>query len=231
MFYNPSLQSSIPVHRFLLMGIFLKMMSVPAFETQRKIKEIIIKGVLGNEIKTEKFADKINIDVIVEGVKDVIIQNDEGTLDPSKPFTPFGTQPKVGSSFIVGSKEIFQKKLTQLSLVVDWDDVPDSLADQLDEALHEYERTLSYLDVKRKFHTVKTFVLSKGKWTLLDLQKGIFIEDNLYNVIFDWTRPQSKYANKISQVDIEHAVINITPGGIYPTEKNYDKCKEKRYTK
>ncbi len=167
--------------------------------------------------------NKINIDVFVEGAKDVIIQNDEGTLDPSKPFTPFGTQPKVGSSFIVGSKEIFQKKLTQLGLVIDWDDVPDSLADQLDEALHEYERTLSYLDVKRKFHTVKTFVLSKGKWQLLDLQKGIFIEDNLYNVIFNWTRPQSKYANKISQADIEHAVINITPGGIQPTEKNYDK--------
>jgi hypothetical protein len=167
--------------------------------------------------------NKINIDVFVEGVKDVIIQNDEGTLDPSKPFTPFGTQPKVGSSFIVGSKEIFQKKLTQLSLVIDWDDVPDSLADQLDEALHEYEQTLSYLDVKRKFHTVKTFALSKGKWNMLDLQKGIFIEDNLYNVIFDWTRPQSKYANKISQVDIEHAVINISPGGIYPTERNYDK--------
>ena len=167
--------------------------------------------------------NKINIDVFVEGVKDVIIQNDEGTLDPSKPFTPFGTQPKVGSSFIVGSKEIFQKKLTQLGLIIDWDDVPESLADQLDEALHEYEGTLSYLDVKRKFHTVKTFVLNKGKWQLLDLQKGIFIEDNLYNIIFDWTRPQSKYANKISQADIEHAVINITPGGIQPTERNYDK--------
>jgi hypothetical protein len=165
----------------------------------------------------------ISIGVTVEGAKDVIIQNDEGILDPSKPFKPFGNQPKVGSSFIMGSKEIFQKNLTQLSLVIDWDEVPDSLSDQLDEALHEYERTLSFIDVKRKFHTVKSAVLSKGQWVELDKQKGMFIEDNLYDVIFDWTRPDYKYARKLSPSDIEHAVINISAGAIKPNAKSYDK--------
>ncbi len=167
--------------------------------------------------------NSISIDVFVTGVKDLVVQNDEGALDPAKPFTPFGTKPKVGSSFIVGSKEIFQKKLTQLSLVIDWDDVPDSLADQLDEALHEYERTLNYINVKQKFHTVKTSVLSKGEWQAVDVQKGMFIEDNLYNEIFDWTRPQYKYAGKLAANDLEHAVISVTTSSIQPTEKSYDK--------
>jgi hypothetical protein len=167
--------------------------------------------------------NNIFIEVSVEGAKDLVVQNDEGALDPSKPFKPFGNQPKVGSSFIMGSKEIFQKNLTQLSLVIDWDEVPDSLSDQLDEALHEYERTLNYIDVKRKFHTVKTAVLSKGKWMELDKQKGMFIEDNLYNVIFNWTRPDYKYAGKLSSADIEHAEINITTSNIQPNAKSYDK--------
>ena len=167
--------------------------------------------------------NSIGIEEKVDGAKDLVIQNDEGALDPAKPFKPFGAQPKVGSSFIVGSKEIFQKDLTRLSLVVDWDEVPDSLVDQLDEALHEYERTLSYIDVKQKFHTVKTFALNKGKWDLLDSQKGIFIEDNLYAVVLNWSRPDYKYAGKLTSSDVENSVINITPNNINPNARNYDK--------
>jgi len=166
---------------------------------------------------------KVNIEVAVTGLKDVILSNDAGGLDASKPFLPFGAQPRVGSAFIMGSKEIFQKKLTRLSIVIDWDEVPVSFVDGLDEALHEYERTLSYVDVKRKFHTVKTSVLDKGVWNLLDGQKGIFIEDNLYNIIYNWTRPDSKYAAKLTAADVENAVVNITPKNIIPTPNNYDK--------
>ena len=167
--------------------------------------------------------NSVGIEVKVDGAKDLVIQNDEGALDPAKPFKPFGAQPKVGSSFIVGSKEIFQKDLTRLSLVVDWDEVPDSLVDQLDEALHEYEKTLSYLDVKRKFHTVKTFALNKGNWELLDNQKGIFIEDNLYDVIKDWSRPDYKYAGKLTASDVENSVINISSNNINANTRNFDK--------
>ncbi len=166
---------------------------------------------------------KIGLEVSVEGAKDLIVQNDEGALDPAKPFKPFGSQPKVGSSFIIGSKEIFQKKLTHLNLVIDWDDVPDSLVDQMDEALHEYERTLNYIDMKRKFHTVKTSVLQKGQWRNLDVRKGMFIEDTLYKDIYDWTRPEVKYAGKLSATDVEHNVIAVSTVNIHPGEKTYDK--------
>jgi hypothetical protein len=165
----------------------------------------------------------LSLETKVEGLKDVLLQNDEGGLDPAKPFTPFGTQPRVGSSFIIGSNEIMQKQLRFLQLVIDWDKVPDALADQLDEALHEYEKTLNYIDMKRKFHTVKVSVLDKGQWKLVDLKRGMFIEDVLYRDIYDWTRPLQKYASKLSPSDLEHAVINISATTLKPIEKTYEK--------
>ena len=165
----------------------------------------------------------ITLETKVEGLKDVLLQNDEGSLDPSKPFTPFGTQPRVGSSFIIGSNELLQKKLKFLQLVIDWDKVPDTLASQLDEALHEYERTLNYIDMKRKFHTVKVSALEKGQWKLVDLKRGMFIEDTLYQNIYDWTRPVQKYASKLSASDLEHSVINISATSLKPIENTYEK--------
>jgi hypothetical protein len=165
----------------------------------------------------------LSLETKVEGLKDVLLQNDEGGLDPAKPFTPFGTQPRVGSSFIIGSNEIMQKQLKFLQLVVDWDKVPDALVDQLDEALHEYEKTLNYIDMKRKFHTVKVSVLENGRWKTVDDKRGMFIEDVLYQNIYDWTRPLHKYATKLSPSDLEHAVINVSATSLKPIERTYEK--------
>lgn len=164
---------------------------------------------------------KIGIEVSADGMRDLAVQNNEGALDASKPFHPFGAQPRVGSALIIGNKEVFQKKLSRLSVVVDWDEVPDSLVSQLDEALKEYERTLGYMDMKQKFHTVSISSLNKGKWIVLDAQKGIFIEDNLYDEIYNWSRPERKYARKLTATDIEHAVINISTPNIQPAEAGY----------
>jgi hypothetical protein len=165
----------------------------------------------------------ISLETKVEGLKDVLLQNDEGSVDPAKPFTPFGSQPGVGSSFIIGNNELVQKQLKFLQLVIDWDKVPDALADQLDEALHEYEKSLNYVDVKRKFHTVKISVLEKGQWKTVDLKRGMFIEDVLYRDVYDWTRPLQKYASKLSSSDLEHAVINISAANLKPIERTYEK--------
>ena len=59
----------------------------------------------------------ITIEAEVTGVKDLMLSNDKGAIDPSKPFKPFGEFPDNGSSFYIGSKEIFQKELAELSFV------------------------------------------------------------------------------------------------------------------
>jgi hypothetical protein len=58
---------------------------------------------------------KVDISVNVSGVKDLILSSDVGTIDASKPFKPFGDFPPANAGFIIGSKEIFQKKISELT--------------------------------------------------------------------------------------------------------------------
>ena len=58
------------------------------------------------------------------GIKTVILENDSGLLDPAKPFQPFGQNPKQGSRFLIGSPEIFSKSLTEISVKMEWSDLP-----------------------------------------------------------------------------------------------------------
>lgn len=57
-------------------------------------------------------------------IKNLSLQNDDGKIDPSKPFKPFGEFPDSGSSLIIGSKEVFQKPLTKLTIHTDWQQAP-----------------------------------------------------------------------------------------------------------
>ncbi|MFK8185244.1 MAG: hypothetical protein AB8B99_17870 [Phormidesmis sp.] len=58
----------------------------------------------------------IAISVAVEGARNLLLQNDLTVLDATKPFAPFGPQPKVGSRFYLGSSEILSKALTDLKI-------------------------------------------------------------------------------------------------------------------
>lgn len=66
------------------------------------------------------------IDITVTGARDLVIENDQGRLDPSKPFYPFGPVPQIGSGLYVGSNEIFQKEWQKVDLNITWKEkVPD----------------------------------------------------------------------------------------------------------
>ncbi|MES2922824.1 MAG: baseplate J/gp47 family protein [Verrucomicrobiota bacterium] len=70
----------------------------------------------------------ISIRVAVEGMKDVKLENDHGRLDPSKPFLPFGPQPRAGSSFYIGAEEALAKRVNAAVLNIEWAGVPANLA-------------------------------------------------------------------------------------------------------
>ncbi len=59
--------------------------------------------------------EKVTLNTDVKGVTNFIVQNQNGLLDATKPFQPFGAQPKAGDTFYVGSDEAFRKKLTSLT--------------------------------------------------------------------------------------------------------------------
>jgi hypothetical protein len=62
----------------------------------------------------------ITVAVDVKGVKDIVLQNDDGKIDAAKPFKLFGEFPEQNASLIIGSKEIFQKNLDSLTIHFTW---------------------------------------------------------------------------------------------------------------
>ena len=75
---------------------------------------------------------KITINTRVEGLSNLVLQNDNGVVDPSKPFFSFGVRPQIGSRFYIGSQEAFSKKLTALNLDLEWTGLP------LNQSFHDY---------------------------------------------------------------------------------------------
>lgn len=68
--------------------------------------------------------ERLTIDVDVKGLKNLIVHNDLGPVDTSLPFQPLGSHPRIGTSFVVGSPEFSFKKLSSLSLDIDWYQLP-----------------------------------------------------------------------------------------------------------
>lgn len=85
---------------------------------------------------------KIAITCDVTDLKEFSIQNDISTLDASKPFEIFGNKPVIGSSFIIGSKEIFSKNQQQSitpKISIEWNDFT-----KLNDAVDSQTHTVNY---------------------------------------------------------------------------------------
>lgn len=67
---------------------------------------------------------EVQVNVQVNGVRQLNVFNEAGQLDISKPFQPFGYAPYAGSACIIGNNEIFMKPNVQVSLNIAWDKVP-----------------------------------------------------------------------------------------------------------
>ena len=67
---------------------------------------------------------KISIDVQVQEMQELILENDLGRLDASKPFLPFGPQPVKGSKLYIGCQEALNKPWTKISIDLGWKDTP-----------------------------------------------------------------------------------------------------------
>jgi hypothetical protein len=88
-----------------------------------------------------------------DGVKDLILENDETVLDSRKPFFPFTAIPKPGSSFYIGCKDLFYKNTKNFSINIEWV-LPDNFRSYYKRYLPPYDSnkfiaTLSLLVGKR----------------------------------------------------------------------------------
>jgi hypothetical protein len=86
------------------------------------------------------------------GVRELVLENDESVLDNKKPFFPFKSVPKVGSSFFIGCKDFFYKDIKDIYINMEWV-LPDNFRNY-------YQRYLSPYDIN-KF--MASFSILKGK--------------------------------------------------------------------
>jgi hypothetical protein len=94
------------------------------FGFELPILKIYLEQDIANSIPYFKLCDKQISSVVVRvsasDIKDLVLSNDSGSIDASKPFKPFGDFPGIGAGLYIGSKEIFQKQLKEITLNTGW---------------------------------------------------------------------------------------------------------------
>ncbi len=123
----------------------------------------------------------LKIETIVQGVNTLTLENDFGKLDPTKPFMPFGSAPKLNANFYIGSPEAFTKKLKSFNLKMRWQNLPSGFAGHY----NQYKNPLK--NIENKDFKGKLQILSRNNWnktfdfdwfnqSLSNPEKNVFID-------------------------------------------------------
>ncbi len=100
----------------------------------------------------------LDIEVDVKGVTELIAYNQQGRLDPSKSFSPFGPQAVKQSHLIFSSEEIAHKNILDCSLNIDWSELPTDF-----DGFAGYYRHYDEKYTNNSFQ-VSVSILSGGQW-------------------------------------------------------------------
>jgi hypothetical protein len=145
------------------------------FNTKLPVAKFLINDAKAKESVWDFAFKKIDLTVDVTGMKDLAIQNDTGSLSASKPFDLFGSAPHVGSSLIIGSKEIFMKTLQPVGNVsvrmnITWDN---------------YTELIDKISVDNNY-TVDVYHLEDAAWKLTHQNKKLFVGNGLGSLVPDF---------------------------------------------
>lgn len=102
-----------------------------SYNTKTPIVQILLKtnnANLGYNNFKNVTLETAKISVEVSKITSLKLESDNGAIDPKKAFLPFGSQPTKGSRFLVGYAEALAKKLSEVSLTVQWKDAPENFA-------------------------------------------------------------------------------------------------------
>lgn len=101
----------------------------------------------------------VEITVDVQGIKNLALQNDIAKLDPAKPFQPFTSRPAIGSRFFIGNREVFSKKLDELRVNIEWQDLPEAFS-------RHYDNYFGFNPKNQSFQA-EISILEGKQWKLL----------------------------------------------------------------
>ncbi|MDY6855088.1 MAG: baseplate J/gp47 family protein [Thermodesulfobacteriota bacterium] len=175
----------------------------------------------------------IKIDVDCEGVRNLILQNDQTVFALDKAFHPFGPRPSIGSNFYIGSEEVFSKKLNTLSLIIEWLDLPPS--GDFEKHYCVYNSILNQ-DIKNDSFKVKVSYLKNKIWNPLFDNNGqnLFAQPSAGFQFFyfpiSWVYGYSSIweagnTNISLSKDVSHTELLLDEAHIGENDATYLRCK------
>lgn len=138
------------------------------------------------DLESPPLLKEVTFNTQVTGIKTFTLSNDNGSLNPSKPFQLFGPIVNLNAAFYIGQPEIFSKDLDNFTLELDWDALP-----------ADFE---TYYDVYNQYLQNK-LVPIKAKASLTGGQKL------LSGVTFGVYHPKPKSEEKESDSSAKDAVV------------------------
>ena len=161
---------------------------------------------------------EIEIDVDVKGIKDVVVHNNLGQLDPNSPFNPFGPLPIIGSYLIVGNQEAAGKKLTRFEVEVEWAGLPIEKG-----GFKDYYRAYEN-DCSNDVFEAGLTVLNGGKW-----QPGVEIDQPRIKLFESGADGIAKSRRLSCQGVVK--LFRPLERGLAPAEFGYDALKKEGFFK
>ncbi len=131
------------------------------FQTELPIIRLMLNSeayIYPYSLLKELVLSQIIIDTHVKEVKNIQLFSDIGVLDATNPFYPFGSVPNVGSYLVIGANEIFQKSLNDLSINIEWFNLPRE-ASGFVGYYEDYKA-----DIDNTSFEVKLSILEGGRW-------------------------------------------------------------------
>ena len=100
--------------------------------------------------------EKINVKVEVDRLRMLKVYDDQGAVYDSRNVYPYGVQPQRGSLSYIGASELFKKDLTEATVNVEWDKIPETVED-FEEQYKGYEEPLHPSEIKIRFGVISNF--------------------------------------------------------------------------
>ena len=193
---------------------YKKILDGVKFDTDKPVARIVFNSqVKYGNFKIYPFlrllkTNTIDIRVYVEGVKNLLITNENSIFEPNKPFKPLGLEPIAKSSFYIGSQEVFQKNLTGLFLDIVWDEFPENEDKEI--FLNKYYRGYfsdDELDNNNNYFdnfSLNLDILQNGVWSKSELVESykLFSGLNPRNIIQENKTIFGKTLDKIDSLNV-----------------------------
>ncbi|WP_299248460.1 baseplate J/gp47 family protein [uncultured Aquimarina sp.] len=174
------------------------------------------KGNTFQQLFSSAVINSATIDVSIDAIQDITVENDLGVLDASKPFYPFGPQPKRGSNFFIGLPEALDKNWTKINIDFEWKDkinLVDNYVAYRTEFIDKISKdrytltldangaignpnTLDAIVDSEDYFTSKVQVLENGVWDTKDLNHLLFSTSDRNKSSIEITKTADTAADK-----------------------------------